>query len=258
MKIGVLIKQVPDSETKVKVKADGSGIETADIKYTMNPYDEFAVEEALKLQAKFKGEVVVFTVGPKRAEEAMRNAMAMGADRGVRIEEDGIEGSDALGIARLLAAAAKAEGLDILFAGKQAIDDDSTAVPQMVAELLDWPQVTVVDRFEALDEHTVTAHRPIGGGAKEVVKTSLPAVITADKGLNSPRFASLPGIMKAKKKPLAVKTAADLGVALGAPAVKVTKLSLPPARQGGKMLKGDAAANVKELVRLLHEEAKVI
>ena len=262
MKIGVLIKQVPDSETKVKVKVDGSGIETADIKYIMNPYDEFAVEEALKMQARHKGEVVVFTVGSKKAEDAMRNAMAMGADRGIRVEEEGIEGSDALGIAHLLAAAVKAEACDILFAGKQAIDDDSAAVPQMVAELLDWPQITVIDTFEAHDEHTVSASRRIGGGTKEVIKTSLPAVITADKGLNSPRFASLPGIMKAKKKPLVVKTPAELGVTSGVGArgskAQVVRYSLPAARKAGRVLKGDLAANVTELVKLLHDEAKVI
>lgn len=263
MKIGVLMKQVPDSETKIKVKADGSGIETADIKYIMNPYDEFAVEEALKLQAKHKGEVVVFTVGGKKAEDAMRNAMAMGADRGVRIEEEGIEGTDSLGVARLLAAAVKSEGIEILFTGKQAIDDDASAVPQIVAELLDWPQVTVVDSFDAADEHSATVSRRIGGGAKEVLKVHFPAVITADKGLNSPRYASLPGIMKAKKKPLTVKTPAELGVPaseLGASGakVKISRYSLPPARAAGKVLKGDLQANVAELVRLLHNEAKVI
>lgn len=257
MKIGVLLKQVPDSETKVKIKADGLGIELGEVKFAMNPYDEFAVEEALKTQAKVKGEVVVFTVGGTKAEEAMRAAMAMGADRGVRINDDGLA-LDSLSVGKLLAAAVKMEGIEALFAGKQAIDDDGAQIPQIVAELLDWPQVTVIESFEAHDEKSATAGRRLGGGAKELVKVTFPAVFTADKGLNSPRFASLPGIMKAKKKPLAVKTAADLGVALGAPAVKVTRLSLPPARQGGKMLKGDAAANVKELVRLLHEEAKVI
>lgn len=258
MKIGVLLKQVPDTDTKIKVKPDGLGYETADIKYILNPYDEFAVEEALKLQAKFKGEVVVYTVGPKRAEDAMRTAMAMGADRGVRIEEDGLGTLDSFGVARLLAAAVKAEGCEILFTGKVAIDDDAGAIPSLVAELLDWAQATVVDSFDAADEKSATVSRRIGGGSKEVLKVSFPAVISAEKGLNSPRFASLPGIMKAKKKPLAVKTAGDLGVGELAAKVKITKYSLPAARSAGKVLKGDLAANVKELVRLLHEEAKVI
>jgi len=263
VKIGVLMKQVPDSETKIKVKGDGSGIETADTKYIMNPYDEFAVEEALKLQAQLKGEVVVLSFGPKRVEEAMRNALAMGVDRGVRIDDAGIEGTDSLGTARLLAAAAKAEGIELLFAGKQAIDDDAAQVPQIVAELLDWPHVTVVDKFEAHGDGTATVSRRVGGGAREVIKVELPAVISADKGLNTPRYASLPGIMKAKKKPIDVKTsdavgipASELGVA-GAK-VKVTGYSLPPARKAGRVLKGDLQQNVAELVRLLHEEAKVI
>lgn len=263
MKIGVLMKQVPDSDTKVKIKADGSGIETADIKYIMNPYDEFAVEEALKLQAQLKGEVVVFSFGPKRAEDAMRNALAMGADRGVRIDDTGIEGSDSYGVARVLAAAAKAEGVGILFAGKQAIDDDALQVPQIVAELLDWPQVTLADKFEAHDESSATVSRRVGGGAKEIVRTSLPAVITAEKGLNTPRYASLPGIMKAKKKPIDVKTPDSLGIPaseLGAAGalVKVTRYSAPAARAAGKVLKGDIQQTAAELVRLLHEEAKVI
>jgi electron transfer flavoprotein beta subunit len=263
VKIGVLMKQVPDSDTKVKVKPDGSGIETADVKYIMNPYDEFAVEEALKLQAQLKGEVVVFTFGPKRAEDAMRNALAMGADRGVRIDDTGVEGSDSYGVGRVLAAAAKAEGVDILFAGKQAIDDDAMQVPQIIAELLDWPHVTLADKFEAHDEKTATVSRRVGGGAKEIIRTSLPAVITAEKGLNTPRYASLPGIMKAKKKPIDVKSPADLGVPaaeLGAAGalVKMTKYSPPPARKAGRVLNGDLQQAAAELVRLLHEEAKVI
>lgn len=264
MKIGVLIKRVPDSETKVKVRADAQGIETADVKYIMNPYDEFAVEEALKLQAQLKGEVVIFSFGPKPVEETIRGALAMGADRGVRIDDAGIEGTDSFGVSRLLAAAAQKEGVEILFAGKQAIDDDAAQVPQIVAELLDWPQVTVADKFEAHDEKSATVSRRVGGGAKEILKVSLPAVITAEKGLNTPRYASLPGIMKAKKKPIATVTAGELGVPAGelgaaGALVKVTRYSAPPSRAAGKVLKGgDVKDMARDLVRLLHEEAKVI
>lgn len=258
MKIGVLMKQVPDSDTRIKIKADGSGIETADIKYVVNPYDEYAVEEALKLQAQLKGEVVVFTFGPKSAEERMRTALAMGADRGVRVDDAGLEGADSVTVARVLAAAVKAEDVGILFTGKQAIDDDASQVPQLVAELLDWPQVTMAVKFQAADEASATVHRAVGGGTVEVVKTSLPAVITADKGLNNPRATSLPGIMKARKKPLDVKTADALGVGAMAQAVKITRWSPPPARAAGKVLKGDLGQVIPELVRMLHEEAKVI
>jgi len=256
VKIGVLMKQVPDSETRIKIKADGSGIETADIKWIMNPYDEYAVEEALKTLTKFKGEVVIFTVGPKKAEEAIRNGLAMGATRGVRIDNAGAEDGDTLGIARLLAGAVKAEGINLLFAGKQAIDNDNSATPQMVAELLDWPHVTFASSFEASDESSVTVGRSIGGGAREMIKTSLPAVVSCDKGLNTPRYASLPGIMKAKRKKIDVTSATDLGVS--APLVKVTGYSLPPARQAGKVLSGELSEAVPQLVTLLHEEAKVI
>ncbi len=263
MKIGVLLKQVPDSETKIKVKADGSGIETGDIKYVINPFDEYAVEEALKLKAKKRGEVVIFSFGPKKADEAIRGALAMGADRGVRVDSTGLEGSDNYAVARVLAAAVKAEGMDIVFAGKQAIDDDAAQVPQLVAEFLDWPEVGPVEKFELVDDSTIKVERAIGGGSKEVIESSLPAVVAAEKGLNTPRYASLPGIMKAKRKKIDVKKPDDLGVPsaeMGAEAalVQVTRWSPPPVRAAGKILKGELSETIPQLVKLLHEEAKVI
>ena len=263
MKIGVLLKQVPDSETRIKVKTDGSGIETSDIKYVMNPFDEYAVEEALKLKKAKSGEVVIFSFGRKKTEEAIRTAMAMGADRGVRIDDKGVEGSDNYATAKVLAAAVKSEGTEILFAGKQAIDDDSMQVPQAVAEFLGWPQVGPVETFEMVSDTTIKTERAIGAGSKEVIETTLPAVVSAEKGLNTPRYASLPGIMKAKRKPMKVVTTDDLGVPAAemgenASLVKITRWSPPPVRPGGKVLKGELSETVPQLVKLLHEEAKVI
>ncbi len=263
MKIGVLLKQVPDSEARIKVKADGSGIETGDIKYVINPFDEYGVEEALKLKKAKGGEVVIFSFGPKKADEAIRGALAMGADRAVRVDGTGLEGSDNYAVARVLAAAVKAEGMDIVFAGKQAIDDDSAQVPQLVAEFLDWPEVGPVETFEMVDDTTIKVERAIGGGSKEVIQSALPAVVAAEKGLNSPRYASLPGIMKAKRKKIDVKTPDALGIpaaemGAGAALVKVTKWSPPPVRAAGKVLKGELSETIPQLVKLLHEEAKVI
>ena len=262
MKIGVLVKRVPDSTTKIKLKGDGSGIETSGIRYIVNPYDEYAIEAALQMVKQVKGEVVIFSFGPKKTDEAIRAALAMGADRAVRIDDSGIEGTDSYGVGRLLAAAVKAEGIELLLAGKQAIDDDAAQVPQIVAELLDWPQATVVDKIE-LGDGSLTVNRRVSGGAREVIEISLPAVISAEKGLNTPRFATLPNIMKAKRKPLAVKTADDLGVPpaeLGASGalVKITGYRPPPERKAGRIIEGELPAALGELVRLLHEEAKVI
>ena len=265
MKIGVFVKRVPDTEFKVKLKDGGAAIDQAEAKFVVNPYDEFAVEEALKLKEKIGGEVVVFCFGPKGAEENIRAALAMGADRGVRIEEEGFEGSDSFGVASTLAAAARKEGIEMLFAGKMAIDDQASSVGPMAAELLGWPQGTSAEKFEISgDQKTVTIHRPVGGGTVEVLELDVPALITADKGLNSPRYASLPNIMKAKKKPIDTLKAGDLGVdtsRLGKAGARVQSVShsLPPARSAGRKIDGADLSDVAaRLVRALREEAKVI
>ncbi|MDO8526836.1 MAG: electron transfer flavoprotein subunit beta/FixA family protein [Deltaproteobacteria bacterium] len=258
MKIGVLLKQTPDTETKIKIKPDASGIEEADIKWVINPYDEYGVEEALRLKdAAGGGEVVIITAGVKRAVESMRQALAMGADRGIRIDTEGLSLDDYT-VSVALANALKAENFDILFAGKQAVDDDSVQVAHGVATLLGWPCLWPIEQITLNeDKKSVTVTRPVAGGVKEILEVTLPGVICCDKGKNDPRYASLPGIMKAKSKPIAELKGADL---LGGETPKVvwSGFSLPPERKAGKILKGEPEEVCAELVKLLREEAKVI
>lgn len=257
MKIFVCLKQVPDTETRIQLKSDRSGIEEAGVKWVMNPYDEFAVEEALKLkEAKGAGTVTVVTVGPKtRVTEALRTAMAMGADDGIVV--DAAEYLDPYLVGKALAGAIKKEGaFDLVFAGKLAIDDNAASVPQIVAEALDVPHVTVVSKLTA--GQPLTAEREVEGGAREVFEVSGPCVIAANKGLNTPRYASLPGIMKAKKKPLKELSLADVGIQAAQLKVRLKDFQLPPEKPKVKMVGGDAATQAKELVRLLMEEAKVL
>ncbi len=256
MKICLLIKQVPDTETKIKIKEDGSGIEEANIKYIVSPYDEFAVEEALKTREKIAGsEVTVVSLGPARSVEAIRTALAMGCDKAVHIDDEG-KSPDSFVTAKALAKVIQDQGFEIVFCGKQAIDGDMGQVPQLVAEFLQWPQVMILEKLE-LSEGKAQATRRISGGAKEVYEVPLPAVFGCEKGLNTPRYASLPGIMKAKTKPVeTLKLSALQGDAQ--PKVVIAHFRSPPEKAPGKMIPGEAAAQVKELVRLLREEAKVI
>jgi electron transfer flavoprotein beta subunit len=258
MKIGVLLKQVPATDTRIKINAGGTGIDEAGVKWEINPYDEHALEEALKLKdAKKADDVVIISIGGKDNEQRIRDGLARGADTGVDIGDPALATADPLTIAKVLAAAAKAEGVGMLIAGKQAVDDDCAQVPAMVAELLGWPQALVVSAL-TIDGGTFKATRDIGGGVRQVVQGALPAVFSADKALNTPRYASLPGIMKARKKPVAKKTAAALGVAVGAPLVSDANWGQPPERSAGRILTGEPADVVKELVRLLRTEAKVL
>ncbi len=261
MKIGVFLKQVPDTETKIRITEDAGGIETGDIKWIVNPYDELAVEAGLRLKEAAGGEVVVVSLGAARTLDAARTALAMGADRAVILDADGFQGGDALSTARALSKVAEKEEFDIVFGGRQAIDSDDSQVPQIVAGLLGWPHATWITSFEH-DGESATIKRAIGGGSVEVAKVSLPAVFTCNKGLNEPRYASLPGIMKAKSKPVARYTPSDLDLegetgADGA-AVRLSNYHLPPPRPAGRILEGETNDQVKELVRLLREEAKVL
>lgn len=262
--IVALIKQVPDTETQIKIAPDKKSIVKDDIKWIMNPYDEFGVEEALRIKEKFGGEVTVVGLGPKRVTEALRTALAMGADKAVLISDDALEGSDSIATAKALAAALKEIPFDIIFTGQRGIDDDLGVVGQMVADMLGIPHISLGIKVEVLaDEKKVRVNRPIEGQTV-VIEAPMPVLITAQKGLNEPRYASLPGIMKAKKKPLAEKKLSDLGLN---PAefgeanrkLKVIELSPPPERKAGKKVEGETpqekAAN---LAKLLHEEAKVI
>lgn len=257
MKIFVCIKQVPDTESRIQIKSDKSGIEETGVKWVMNPYDEFAVEEALKLkEAKGAGSVTVISVGPKaRVTEALRTAMAMGADDAIVIDTN--EALDSYWTAKALATAIQKEGVfDMVFAGKLAIDDNAASVPQIVAEVLGIPHVTVVSKMTV--NGGITAEREIEGGAREIFEVQGPCVIAANKGLNTPRYASLPGIMKAKKKPLKEIALADVGVQASNIKVRLKDFQLPPEKPAVKMIAGDAATQAQELVRLLLDEAKVL
>ena len=256
MNIIACVKQVPDTEAQIKVKADGSGIEEGQIKWVMNPYDEYAVEEALRLKEKNGGDVTIVSLGPARAMETIRTALAMGADKGVHVCDPALDNADAYVTAAALAAVIKGLPHDIIFCGQRAIDDDAGQIGPILAELLGIPQLTIVTKTE-YTANTIKAIRPIEG-AQLLIETSLPCVVTAQKGLNEPRYASLPGIMKAKKKPVDVKNAAALGIAAEAKA-KVAKIIPPPARAAGKIICGDdPAQKAAEVARLLREEAKVI
>lgn len=257
MKIGVLIKQVPDTETKIRINGTATGIETDGIKYVINPYDEYAIEEGLKSKEKAGGEVVIVSLGPTRAVEAIRTGLAMGADRAIHIDDAGVA-LDSFVTARVLANAIQGENFDLIFCGKQAIDGDAAQVVPMVAEFLNLPQVMVIEKVDFReDKKGATVHRRVGGGAKEVYEVDFPAIFGCEKGLNTPRFASLPGIMKAKTKPMTVLKAADL-VRDARPKTVNVNYRLPPERKAGKMLQGEPEVVAKELVRLLREEAKVI
>ena len=257
----VCVAYVPDTETKIKIAADGKSIDESDVKWIVSPYDEFALEEALRTkEAKAAGTVTVIAVGPERAKTGLRECLARGADEAIWVDATGTPALDALGTARALAAAAKGGAYDFLWFGQKGVGFDESLVGPMFAELMDLPHVANVIKLE-IHEGKITAHREIEG-AHEVVECALPAVLTAQKGLNEPRYASLKGIMAAKKKPIVEKKLAELGVPEADPANAKTrwrKLELPPARVACKMVPGDdPEAAGKELVRLLREEAKVI
>ena len=264
MNIICCLKQVPDTEAQIKIASDGKSIVTDDIKWVMNPYDEYGVEEALRLKEKFGGEVIVVGLGPKRVTESIRTALAMGADRGFLISDDALDGSDSIATAKALAAVIKDLEYDIIFTGQRGVDDDMGVVGAVLAEFLNIPHFSVIDKVEvAEDGKSVKVNRPVEGQIL-IIESNLPALITAQKGLNEPRYASLPGIMKAKKKPLDEKTLSDLGLDAaefgeGARKVKILEMTPPPAREAGKVIEGETPQEkAAELARLLHEEAKVI
>lgn len=257
MKIFVCIKQVPDTETKIKIAADSKGIDTSSIKWIVNPYDEYAIEEAVKLKEGNAGSTVtVFTVGPKkRAGEVLRTALAMGADEGVII--DAPETIDPLTTAKALAAAIKQDGgYDLILTGKSAIDDNASSVGPMLAQQLGIAHAAVVTKL-TVSPGVVIAEREVEGGTREISQIQTPALIAATKGLNSPRYASLPGIMKAKKKVLKELDLAGLGVEDKSYTV-LSQLRLPPEKPAAKILSGAVDQQVSELVRLLRNEAKAL
>jgi electron transfer flavoprotein beta subunit len=249
MKILVCVKRVVDFNVKIRVKADGSGVDLANVKMSMNPFDEIAVEEAIRMkEAGTAAEIVAVSIGPQQSQETIRTALAMGADRGILVKHDVV--IEPLGVAKILKALVEEEKPGLVILGKQAIDDDCNQTGQMLAALLGWPQGTFASKIE-IDGDWANVTREIDGGL-QTVRLKMPMIVTTDLRLNQPRYASLPNIMKAKKKPLDEKTPEDLGVDV-APRLKVLSTSEPPKRQGGQKV-----GSIAELVDKLKTEAGVI
>ena len=266
MKIAVCIKRVPSTETNVRIAADGKSLDQTNVEYIISPFDEIALEEGLRIKERLgacsepresTGEVVLVTVGPTEAATTLRTGLAMGADRAVLIKDPQVYQRDPYSVAQVLATVLKEMTPDIILCGKQAVDDDNVQVPAMLAHLLNLPFVSLITKLELADlpagqaGKKATVHREIDGGY-EVLETSLPAVFSAQKGLNEPRYPSLKGIMAAKKKPLEEKA-----ITIPAPAWEVLKMEYPPSRPPGRIV-GKGVETVPELVRLLREEAKII
>jgi len=258
MKIFVCLKQVPDTETKIKILPDRSGIDSSGVKWVMNPYDEIAVEEAIKFKEKNPGaQVLALSLGPKaRVVESLRTALAMGADEAIVINSS--ESLDAYLTAKALASVIKTEGpAHLVFTGKLSIDANQSSVPQMLAENLSIPHATVVSKFAATPESS-TLERDVEGGAKEVVQLLNPALIAVNKGLNMPRYASLPGIMKAKKKVIKEIEFSSLDISAKELKVRYSEYTLPPEKPSVKLFAGDSSSQVAQLVSCLRDEVRVI
>jgi len=249
MKILVPVKRAVDKDVKIRVKSDGSGVELSNVKMSMNPFDEIAVEEAIRLKEAGKAtEIIAVSIGPAQAAETIRTALAMGADRGILVKTEG--SAEPLAVAKILKAIAAAEQPGLVIMGKQAIDDDSNQTGQMLAALLGWPQGTFASKV-TIEADALMVTREVDGGL-QTVKLKMPAIVTTDLRLNEPRYASLPNIMKAKKKPIDEKTAADYGVDIK-PHLEVVKTAEPPVRKAGVKVK-----TVAELIDKLKNEAGAI
>jgi electron transfer flavoprotein beta subunit len=263
MKLLVLVKQVPDTATQVKVGSDPRAIDQTGITWIVSPYDEFALEEALRIKEKRGGadEVVAVTVGPERAKEALRSCLAMGADRAIHVNDRALDGADTLSVARALAAVAQLEAPQLVLTGRQAIDDDMGATGAQVAELLSWPCVSwIMEEALSADAARIRVGRQVEGGL-EVFEVPLPCVVSAQKGMNEPRYPTLKGIMGAKRKEIKDLTVADLqaaGFTPAAPALEVVALEALPPRPPGRILSGDPKEMARELVRALREDVKVV
>lgn len=249
MNIAVCVKQVPDTETKIKIAEDKKHIEEAEINFIANPYDEFAIEEAIRIKEANGGEVTIISLGPDRVASAIRSALAMGTDKAIHIKTEA-NPNDPGAVARALAVVLKENNFDMILMGKQAIDDDNSQVPSILAEMLNIPAITVVTKLD-VSGSSVTAERQIEGGF-EKISADLPVIISAQRGLNEPRYASLKGIMAAKRIPIEEKNAE-----MSTDNIEIVEINYPPEKPAGKIV-GKGADAVPELVRLLREEAKVI
>lgn len=261
MNIVVCVKQVPSTETKIRVNTQTGFVDTTEFEWVVNPYDEYAMETALRLVEKAgAGAITVIALGPERVKTALRTCLAMGADAAVQLTDPAFDGVDALAVGRLLAAAVSRESFDMVLCGKQAVDDDQAAVPPAVAHFLGIPHVSVVAEVTAdASARTAVAHREIEG-ATEVVNAPLPCLMSIQKGAYEPRYPTLKGMMAAKKKEIPVLGAGELGIAPSALTRRVEHIGdrLPPGRKPGRVLEGTPEEVVPELVRLLHEEAKAL
>lgn len=260
MKIAVCIKAVPDTETKIQLAADKQNIDFTGVRYITSPYDEFAIEEALRLKEKHGGETTAFSMGGPEATDVLRDSLARGLDSAVHLQDPSFVNLDPLSTAKVLAAAIADGGFDIVLCGHQAVGADNSQVPSMLAELLDWPQVNIALKLE-VEGGKFKAEREIEG-AHELVEGTLPALISTQKGLNEPRYPSIKGVMAARRKEIAVKDAAALALAgkVGAAQckMKIKEMTLPPDRPQGRIIDGDVDSAVKTLVQLLRSEAQVV
>ncbi len=260
MNVVVCVKHVPDTEAPIRIRGDGRGVEESGLNFVMNYYDEHAVEEGLRIKAARGGTVTVITAGPARAIEALRAALAMGADSAMHIQDPSLDLTDHLRVAQALAAAIAPLAPDLVLCGKLATDDNASIVGPALAEYLGLPQATAVTKHD-LGDGRATAHREVEG-AVEILEVALPAVVTEERNINEPRYPSLPGNMKAKRTPVAAKTLADLGLgadgAAGGGRTELLGLVPPPKRQAGRVIQGEPEDVVRELVRSLREEAKVL
>lgn len=263
MNILVCVKQVPDTAIAIKLDAEQKSIDRSELTYVVNPFDEYAIEAGLQLKEKYGGEVTLVTMGPDRADEVLRTGLAMGADKGVHISDPALEGSDTLVTAKVLATAIKGLPYDIVLCGKVATDDNTGQVGPALAELLGIPHISGATTLEVDDAaKKATATREVEGGFMRM-EVPIPAVITAEKDLNAPRYPSLPGIMKAKAKPVDKKDVASLGmdpssVGLAGSKIQPMGMSLPPEREAGRIIEGEAEEAAKELARLLRAEVKIL
>ena len=255
----VCISQVPDTETRIKVGSDSRSIDESGIKFIVSPYDEFALEEAIRLKEARGGDVTVVSFGPDRVQQALRECLARGATKAIHVKGD-TRDVDSLGIARVLAAAIRTTEFDMVFVGKQGVGTDNSLVGPMLAELLDIPHLNVVTHIEIAEDGKITAHREIEG-AEVILETKAPALVAAQKGMNEPRYSSLKGIMAAKKIAIDVKSVADLGLSEGElnGGVKWTKIELPAEKAAGRKIDGkDAKEAAQEILRFIREEAKAL
>jgi electron transfer flavoprotein beta subunit len=262
MNIVVCVKQVPDTETKIRVK-DGR-VDHSETKYVVNPYDEYAIEEGLRIKERMgEGTITLVSMGPERAKDALKSGLAVGAEEAIHLVDEAFEGSDPYATALILSKALQKLDYDIIFCGKQGVDEDHAQVGIILAELLDIPHVSVVTKLEISDDgKSILAHREVEGG-HEVVEAPLPAVITAQKGLNEPRYASIKGIMAVKKKVIPEWNAEEIGmeassVGLDAAKVSFVEVSLPPERESGKVFAEDPVQDAIKVAHLLRDEAKIL